>query len=120
MKYYKLILSLIIVLFLYLEAYSQNNKNMKIATFGSGCFWCTEAIFQNLKGVDSATSGYCGGTVNDPTYEEVCTGETGHAEVIQLSYDSNIGQTVASYIVPKQGQVPWFRFNRHNQAAVAY
>lgn len=57
------------------------------ATFGNGCFWCTEAIFQNLEGVLKATSGYSGGTVDNPTYKEVCEGTTGHAEVIQIVYD---------------------------------
>ena len=57
------------------------------ATFGEGCFWCTEAIFERLKGVISVTSGYAGGTVPNPTYEQVCTGKTGHAEVSQIIYD---------------------------------
>jgi peptide-methionine (S)-S-oxide reductase len=57
------------------------------ATLGGGCFWCTEAIFQMLPGVKSVTSGYAGGTKADPTYKEVCTGTTGHAEVIQIEYD---------------------------------
>jgi peptide-methionine (S)-S-oxide reductase len=57
------------------------------ATFGTGCFWCTEAIFQELDGVLKATSGYSGGTVENPTYKEVCEGNTGHAEVIQIVYD---------------------------------
>ena len=57
------------------------------ATFGSGCFWCTEAIFQNLKGVKSVISGYSGGHVKNPTYKEVCGGMTGHAEAIQVTYD---------------------------------
>jgi peptide-methionine (S)-S-oxide reductase len=57
------------------------------ATFGTGCFWCTEAIFQGLNGVIKATSGYSGGTVVNPTYKEVCDGTTGHAEVIQVVYD---------------------------------
>ena len=57
------------------------------ATFGTGCFWCTEAIFQEVKGVLQVTSGYSGGTVPNPTYEEVCSGETGHAECLQLVYD---------------------------------
>lgn len=63
---------------------------MEIATFGNGCFWCTEAIFQSLKGVTRVESGYSGGSVINPTYEEVCTGTTGHAEVIQLEYDENV------------------------------
>ena len=57
------------------------------ATFATGCFWCTEAIFQQLEGVISATSGYSGGHVQNPTYKEVCEGTTGHAEVIQIVYD---------------------------------
>jgi len=57
------------------------------ATFGTGCFWCTEAIFQQLDGVIKSTSGYSGGHVANPSYKEVCTGTTGHAEVIQVVYD---------------------------------
>jgi peptide-methionine (S)-S-oxide reductase len=57
------------------------------ATLGNGCFWCTEAVFQRLKGVHSAVSGYCGGHVKNPTYRQVCTGTTGHAEVLQITYD---------------------------------
>ncbi|MGY3052650.1 peptide-methionine (S)-S-oxide reductase [Pedobacter sp. UYEF25] len=65
---------------------AQPNKTEK-ATFGMGCFWCTEAIFQKLKGVISVKSGYEGGTLANPTYEEVCSGATGHAEVSQITYD---------------------------------
>lgn len=64
-----------------------NADSMEIATFGSGCFWCTEAIFERLKGVKSVVSGYSGGTLKNPTYKEVCTGKTGHAEVTQVTYD---------------------------------
>lgn len=60
------------------------------ATFGTGCFWCTEAIFQRLEGVYSVTSGYTGGSVVNPTYEQVCAANTGHAEVIQLEYDPDV------------------------------
>lgn len=60
------------------------------ATFGTGCFWCTEAIFQSLNGVIKATSGYSGGGVPNPTYEAVCSGETGHAECIQVIYDPKL------------------------------
>ncbi len=63
--------------------------NLQKITFGNGCFWCTEAIFQTVKGVKSVTSGYMGGDVANPTYEQVCTGNTGHAEVIQLEYDAD-------------------------------
>jgi len=57
-------------------------------TLGNGCFWCTEAIFQTVKGVKSVTSGYMGGHKKNPTYEEVCTGATGHAEVVDITYDA--------------------------------
>lgn len=59
----------------------------EVATFGSGCFWCTEAVFSDLQGVLKVEPGYAGGTVPDPTYEDVCTGATGHAEVAQVTYD---------------------------------
>ena len=58
-----------------------------LATFGGGCFWCVEAVFQRLEGVVSVESGYAGGTVQNPTYKQVCTGTTGHAEVCQIRYD---------------------------------
>lgn len=58
-----------------------------LATFGSGCFWCTEACFQQLRGVESVVSGYCGGEIPNPTYRQVCTGQTGHAEVIQVTFN---------------------------------
>ncbi len=64
-----------------------NGEGLQLATFGNGCFWCTEAIFQNIDGVIKVESGYSGGKVKDPTYKEVCSGLTGHAEVIQLTYD---------------------------------
>ena len=62
-------------------------NGLQIATFGSGCFWCTEAIFQQVEGVIKAESGYAGGKVKNPTYKKVCSGLTGHAEVIQITYD---------------------------------
>ncbi len=62
-------------------------KNTEYATFGGGCFWCTEAIFSELKGVIHVESGYAGGHVKNPTYKEVCTGNTGHAEVIHITYN---------------------------------
>ncbi len=61
--------------------------NMDTATFGTGCFWCTEAIFQQLEGVEKVTSGYSGGTVPNPTYEQICTKTTGHAECLNILYD---------------------------------
>jgi peptide-methionine (S)-S-oxide reductase len=65
----------------------QTNTQLQLATFGNGCFWCTEAIFQNVDGVEKVESGYSGGKVKNPTYKEVCSGLTGHAEVIQITYD---------------------------------
>ena len=66
------------------------NYNLSIATFGNGCFWCTEAIFQRIKGVKEVLPGYTGGTVKNPSYKEVCNGTTGHAEAIQIIYDPKI------------------------------
>lgn len=66
------------------------NKNLEVATFGSGCFWCTEAIFERVKGVQSVISGYSGGTTDNPTYEEVCSGITGHAECTQIYFDPSV------------------------------
>jgi peptide-methionine (S)-S-oxide reductase len=63
---------------------------MEIATFAGGCFWCTEAVFVELKGVQSVVSGYIGGKTVNPTYEEICNGDTGHAEAIQITFDPNI------------------------------
>lgn len=59
-------------------------------TFGGGCFWCIEAVFQRLKGVTSVVSGYAGGKVENPTYKQVCTGETGHAEVVQIEFQPSV------------------------------
>lgn len=67
---------------------SMINKNLSVATFGNGCFWCTEAVFQQLNGVEKVESGYSGGHVNNPTYKQVCTGTTGHAECLNISFDS--------------------------------
>jgi len=64
--------------------------NIKKANFGGGCFWCTEAIFTAVNGVQSAISGYMGGQIENPTYEQVCTGKTGHAEIIQINYDGDL------------------------------
>lgn len=60
---------------------------LEVATFGSGCFWCTEAVFQRLEGVVKVESGYSGGFIANPTYKQVCTGQTGHAEVTNITYD---------------------------------
>jgi len=68
---------------------SDTSKPMttELATFGGGCFWCTEAVFQRIDGVEKVVSGYCNGQVENPTYEQVCTGQTGHAEVIQITFN---------------------------------
>jgi len=63
---------------------------MEIATIGGGCFWCTEAVYQQLIGVEKVVSGYSGGRIPDPTYEQICEGNTGHAEVIRIQFDSAI------------------------------
>ena len=63
------------------------NDNKGIITFGAGCFWCTEAVFLGVKGVEKVVSGYSGGKIKNPAYREICTGTTGHAEVTQITYD---------------------------------
>ena len=69
---------------------SAENSDEEVATFGSGCFWCGEAVFQQLKGVKSAVSGYSGGHIKNPSYKQVCTGLTGHAEVVQVTFDPKV------------------------------
>jgi peptide-methionine (S)-S-oxide reductase len=67
------------------------NKNVQLATVGGGCFWCTEAVFQEVKGVKSVVSGYTGGNApGHPTYREICSGRTGHAEVVQITFDASV------------------------------
>jgi peptide-methionine (S)-S-oxide reductase len=66
---------------------NQDPASLDTATFGNGCFWCTEAVFSELRGVHQVTSGYSGGTVKNPGYKEVCTGRTGHAECLQILFD---------------------------------
>ncbi len=69
---------------------NDSTNHLQTATLGGGCFWCTEALFQMLPGVKSVTSGYAGGHTETPTYKDVCTGQTGHAEVIQVQYDPQV------------------------------
>lgn len=66
------------------------SSTMETATLGGGCFWCVEAIYQDVIGVHKVVSGYAGGTVENPTYEEVCSGTTGHAEVVQIAFDPTV------------------------------
>ncbi len=66
------------------------SNNLEIATLGGGCFWCVEAIYQDVKGVQQVISGYAGGAVDNPTYQQICTGTTGHAEVIQITFDPQL------------------------------
>ncbi|HMB25513.1 MAG: peptide-methionine (S)-S-oxide reductase MsrA [Chloroflexota bacterium] len=66
------------------------NTNLQTATLAGGCFWCLEAVYDELKGVHSVESGYSGGQVDNPSYHEVCTGTTGHAEVVQVRFDPNV------------------------------
>jgi peptide-methionine (S)-S-oxide reductase len=65
-------------------------KDLEVATLAGGCFWCLEAVFDELNGVESVESGYSGGHVPNPTYQEVCAGNTGHAEAVQVSFDPNV------------------------------
>ncbi|NCO63391.1 MAG: peptide-methionine (S)-S-oxide reductase MsrA [Flavobacteriales bacterium] len=66
------------------------NEHFKLATFAGGCFWCTEAVFLRLKGVIKVVSGYTGGHIKNPAYREICTGRTGHAEAIQITFDETV------------------------------
>jgi len=81
--------NILVVIFLMLSIGHANSQSSKLqkATFGNGCFWCSEAVFQRLNGVTAVRSGYEGGSVVNPSYEDVCTGTTGHAEVIEVTYD---------------------------------
>jgi peptide-methionine (S)-S-oxide reductase len=67
-----------------------NTSHHEVATLGGGCFWCLDAVFRGLKGVEQVVSGYAGGTVLNPSYEAVCTGRTGHAEVVQVTFDPGL------------------------------
>lgn len=85
-------LILICIFTLSLNGFAQNtkpksNSNLETITLGGGCYWCVEAVYENLDGVTAVVSGFSGGKVANPTYEEVCTGTTGHAEVVQITYD---------------------------------
>jgi len=97
-QYFYILCLLMPVILLFSQTKSEVNKKNKMnienelttATLGAGCFWCVEAIFQNLDGVISVESGYSGGNVDNPTYEEVCSGTTDHAEVVQINFDPEI------------------------------
>lgn len=83
---------LLLILFCALSITAQNkpkksNTNIETITLGGGCYWCIEAVFENLDGVKTVLSGFSGGKIANPSYEEVCTGKTGHAEVIQITFD---------------------------------
>jgi methionine-S-sulfoxide reductase len=69
---------------------ASNAQTKETITLGGGCFWCTEAVFEQLKGVEKVESGYSGGTVPNPTYQQVCSGDTGHAEVSQITFDPKV------------------------------
>src|SRR5918999_198984 len=69
---------------------NNNNNEMEVATLANGCFWCTEAIFKKLKGVKYILPGYAGGTLKNPSYNQVCSGKTGHAESIQIKFDPKV------------------------------
>jgi peptide-methionine (S)-S-oxide reductase len=87
MKVYLTIVALLAASFGYSQTKKPMNNELQVATFGAGCFWCTEAVFLNVKGVSKVVSGYEGGKVKNPSYRDICTGETGHAEVTQITFD---------------------------------
>ena len=76
------------------------DNNSEVAVLGAGCFWCIEAVFQELKGVESVESGYMGGAVDNPTYQQICTGTTGHAEVARITYDATVVSFKDILLVP--------------------
>ena len=80
----------IIIGFILAETEKNINHNIEQAIFGAGCFWCVEAVFEQLDGVVNVRSGYTGGFTENPTYEDICTGKTGYAEVIQIDYNSSL------------------------------
>jgi peptide-methionine (S)-S-oxide reductase len=92
MKAFTLLASLIMAISVQAQNSTQKtmSTSLETATLGSGCFWCTEAFFLEVKGIESVVSGYSGGKVKNPTYREVCTGLTGHAEVIQVKFDPKV------------------------------
>ncbi len=75
---------------LYNYSFMETPRELQNATYGAGCFWCTEAVFQNMKGVMKVVSGYTGGQVKNPSYREICTGLSGHAEVTQITFDPTV------------------------------
>jgi peptide-methionine (S)-S-oxide reductase len=86
----RLLLIPIIAMTTLASGFTQNTPTTPVtqtATFGNGCFWCTEAVFLQVKGVEKVVSGYMGGKVKNPSYREVCTGQTGHAEVVQITFN---------------------------------
>ena len=72
------------------DAQPIDSSQKEVATLGGGCFWCLEAVYEELRGVEKVESGYSGGAVPNPTYRQVCTGTTGHAEVVQVTYDLEV------------------------------
>lgn len=89
----KLLLAIATALFLagpFAMAENTTDTNFETITFGAGCFWCVEAVFEQIDGVETAVSGYMGGHTSDPTYKDICTGTTGHAEVVQLKFDPSV------------------------------
>lgn len=83
----------ILAILIFLESFTikmESREKDRVATFGAGCFWCTEAVFERLEGVEKVVSGYSGGSVKNPSYREVTSGRTGHAEVCQIHFDPNI------------------------------
>lgn len=75
---------------LFMNTFSEQNKQLENATLGGGCFWCTEAVFLEMKGVEKVVPGYSGGHVKNPAYREVTTGRTGHAEVVQITFNPEV------------------------------
>jgi peptide-methionine (S)-S-oxide reductase len=82
--------NILVLIFLTMNTFSNNERELEKVVLGGGCFWCTEAVFKGFKGVVDVVPGYSGGHVKNPSYKEVCTGKTGHAEVIRITYDPSM------------------------------
>ena len=89
-KFQLFIISILSIIFAYERKEATSMNTMEKATFGAGCFWCVEAVFERLDGVLEVEAGYTGGRIKNPTYKEVCSGNSGHAEVIQITYNPDL------------------------------
>jgi len=91
------------------------SKNLQTAVLGGGCFWCAEAVFDNIRGVVSVMPGYAGGLVENPTYEQVSSGKTGHAEVVKIDFDPELKSTAKAMISESNTDQSFFTQTRNRK-----